>query len=149
MVLKTGLIKNTTHGGPKTSDHKLGNILSLALRFLQSVTVILPVEVLALNSVNLIIKPGFPCSVCFFLAAGWLLCLTNTYFWLRRRWHKLLCLEVDVCDSSDHGWDCWAPYCFSVDGDLPVPLHMLLCVWLFTFTLWRAMTSACRSASTL
>lgn len=86
MVLRTGLIQNTTHGGPKTTgDHKFymgfetglfhsfqvsrGHISMLSsvatkpgnTEIFQSVTGILAVEVLALNTENLVIKPGIPC----------------------------------------------------------------------------------------
>lgn len=85
---------------------KAGNTV-FSSEIFQSVTWIPDVEALTLNTVDLIIKTGIPCRMCFSLSPGWFLSLANTHFSLKRRWHTLLCLDVDVCSSLDHGWDCW------------------------------------------
>lgn len=132
MVFKTGFIQNTKYGGPQTTGFTWGlkrnyfilfrfrkdtfpcfssQLLGLETVFsseiFQSVTGIPDVEALALNTVDIIVKRGIPWRMCFSLSPEWFLSLANIHFSLKRRWHMLLCLGVDVCSSLDHGWDCW------------------------------------------
>lgn len=124
---------------------KAGNTV-FSSEIFQSVTWIPDVEALTLNTVDLIIKTGIPCRMCFSLSPGWFLSLANTHFSLKRRWHMLLCLDVDVCSSLDHGWDCWDVVLSTLTSLSPC---RCLRPWLFTFTLWRWMLSACQPASPL
>lgn len=127
MVFKTGLIQNTTYRGAQTTGFTWGlkrdyliifrfqedifpcfsfqplrlETLSLALRFFSQW---LGSQMLSLNAVDLIIKTGIPCRMCFSLQPGWFPSLANRHFSLKIRRH-MLCLDVDVCSSLDHGWD--------------------------------------------
>lgn len=80
---------------------------------------------------------------------SWMAPVSGKPFFLRKKWCKLLCLEVDAWDFLDHGWECWAPCWFSVDDELPVPIHMLLSVPDFSHLLWRVTISACQLSSSL
>lgn len=120
------------------SATKAGNTV-FSSEMLQSVTGVPGVEVLALNL-------GFLAgcaSVCHLDDS----CLSNTHFSLRRS-DVCCCVDVDVCSSLDHGWDCWDFVLLSTLTFLSPP-DASLCAWLFPFTLWREMPSACQPASPL
>lgn len=84
------------------SATKAGNTV-FSCEIFQSVTGIPDVEVLALNTVDLIIETGTPCMMCFSLSPGCFLSLANIHFSFQRRLRMLLCLNMDVCSSLDHG----------------------------------------------